>query len=145
MKKLYILLAAVMISLSTVSAQQTNEKELAVDNLSIIYREGDIIPEGQREENSLNIFFDLKESQKADRIKVIIKSVSNGEILFVETLKVEEVDGRVFYYHRNRRKEIRGSGTVMLLMYIDNLTQSDIKVEVFAVDKNGNSSNKLIQ
>ena len=145
MKKI-VQLTLLLITISLISvdliAQETTD--LRVDNLIVIFREGREMPDGMKDENSLDISFAIKNVKKANRAKVVVKDSNTEEILDVKTIKFNERDGVTFYSSQGYPRRIK-RGIIPVQVNIGSLTQHQASVEVFAIDKNNKATEKIKQ
>ncbi len=117
---------------------------LEINNLEVVFTEGRVISEGDKEENSLTIFIGIQDVRGGDKVKVILKERISSEVLSLETIKFSQVDDHIFYNYSGRTKKINDlNKTLGVVMYINNLKQEDVVVEVYGVDSLGNNTNKL--
>ena len=123
-------------------AQEYDHDALDIGNLMVMYRQGQPLPEGSVETNTIDVSFSVRNALKADRAKITVTQKSTGEILEVRTVTFSSRDGVAFFsaygYPRRLHKD-----SVSVQIYIGNLTEKDVEVEVFVIDKGNVATRKL--
>ncbi len=142
MKKLFTVLFFTLLPLLSTSAQTA--QQLNVTNLMVMYRPGRALPDGTKEGNSLEVSVSLQNVFLASRLKITVMQKSTNEILEVKTINFSEKDGIVFYTSHRYSQPIKGI-SVSDEVSIGTLTQADVVVEVYAVDKQNKVTQKLKQ
>jgi hypothetical protein len=127
-----------------VQAQEADVKALDVVNLMVMFREGRQLPEGSVETNTIDVSFTVRNALQADRAKITVTQKGTGEVLEVKTVNFSERDGVAFYssgvYPRRLHKD-----AISVQIPIGRLTQNDVEVEVFLLDKKNKATRKLKQ
>lgn len=145
MKSFLVVLSLVVLPLWQPMAQTNSSgDELEVENLMVLFREGRPMPDGTKEENSVDISFEVRNAKKADRAKVVVKQKSTAEILEVKTIRFSERDGLVFYNSYGHPRRMKRN-VVSIQLPVGTFTREAVSVQVFAVDKNNQTTKKLEQ
>ena len=119
----------------------TGESKVEIQNFSVKPLPPRTIGD-EKGENRIEIFFEAKNIERIEKVKVSIQDKSNNEILKFQTINFQTSADKVFYFIDGLPREVRAN-TVAFYEYIGELELKDVLVEVYCVDNKGNISNKV--